>query len=236
MRRGFLNSKKTTPSLKPSTQAPPRPALIQFPDPTKNLGPQPPRDAAEKARRDEEEQQQMFMMASAFLGRALIPTYSANNPLIEQSVCYLFYPDNIDALTKANIPIEPPKLSSPLPYVIRKTKKAGLGVFATRNIQPGELILRERPLLAVPHKWPAQKGEEEKQGKHFASVIKSAVEDRLRPENRKIYLSLHDCKNYPGDLKPLGVWETNAVGIGPIPGSKADFAAVFSDISRINHR
>ena len=82
------------------------------------------------------------------------------------------------------------------------------------------------------------KGEEEKQSKNYAFAIKSA-QDKLRPDKLKIYLSLHDCKNYPGDLKHFGIFETNALGIGLILGSEVydvDFAAVFSDISRINHR
>ena len=43
-----------------------------------------------------------------------------------------------------------PKVSGPPSYVIRPTPDMGLGCFATRAIQVGDLVFAERPLLISP--------------------------------------------------------------------------------------
>lgn len=62
----------------------------------------------------------------------------------------------VEGLTKRKVleilafPQRVPKPTGSPAYTIRQTPDMGLGLFATRNIKVGELILAERPMLVTP--------------------------------------------------------------------------------------
>ncbi|KAI0063077.1 hypothetical protein BV25DRAFT_1802905, partial [Artomyces pyxidatus] len=102
---------------------------------------------------------------------------------------------------------------------------AGKGLLATVAIARGAEILRDRPLLVMPH------------------VVGGAIErgtqfivDTLEAHNPQIF-ALHSCdldaRAQGRDLR--GILGTNSISIGALPGHNADHGAVFEQISRINH-
>lgn len=77
--------------------------------------------------------------------------------------------------TENIVPVEAPA------FELRKAGIKGLGLFATRNIEPGERLIQETPLFSLPKKDIMN-----------AAIIESFI--NLRPEQRAAYLDLsfHD--------------------------------------------
>ena len=69
----------------------------------------------------------------------------------------------------------------------------GMGMFAARDIQPGELVLREAPLMTMT--W-----DEEEEDKHAARA------EMLSESSRTTFFSLHD-KDASTELTAKGIWE-----------------------------
>lgn len=124
----------------------------------------------------------------------------------------------------------------------------GLGMFATRDIKLGELILAERPLLivalnsdlygidpCVPHyttEWTVAEVE---------NKLEIVIEGRMKEEDRKAFKELHAFHTQNGG-EILDLINTNAFGI-QLYADKGDrvisdevYATIGKNSSRINHR
>ena len=138
-----------------------------------------------------------------------------------------------------------------LSYVVKETEKMGKGVFATRNIRFGELIVAERPLIVVPANInilkfdpPVHYTKEQQQRiilMEWEKKLEIVVEERMKEEDRKAFKELQNSHTEDGSGPIVGVIRTNGFGIlGDF--DKDDFAVTgsYSAIgkigSRINHR
>ena len=123
--------------------------------------------------------------------------------------------------------LRPPGVTA---FEIRETESAGLGAFATRDIQLGERLIAEAPLAL----WSVPLGGAATASGHAAELTK--VIDRLAPAQREAFLSLSQTPMHGATKSIAGTWLTNAL---PIEDEAADdgreAAAVFATISRLNH-
>ncbi|KAG6917993.1 hypothetical protein DXG01_017003 [Tephrocybe rancida] len=124
----------------------------------------------------------------------------------------------------------------------------GVGMFATKDLVPNDLIVAERPILVFPASMPMTQSSattyEQAVQVHLAEVeqqLKICV-DRMLPESRAAYYELHNCHTEDGSGPILGRARTNGIEIGlPVPGinpsDKGLFrtSGVFDAISRANH-
>ena len=83
-------------------------------------------------------------------------------------------------------------------FEIKESPGKGLGMFATREIQPGELIILEKPLVTFDS----------------YSVAESIIE-KLSSEDRQILNALEDCHN-PQSKTVLGILRTNSLPLGKV--------------------
>jgi hypothetical protein len=122
-------------------------------------------------------------------------------------------------------------------YRISNAPGAGKGMFATADIHPGDLILCERPMILFPvyfPRLPITPGQTFQEGaavQQFETLVES-----LGPAYRREFFALSNCKpNYPSKIS--GIFATNALCAGPLPGSyKGQYAGIGREVSRINHR
>jgi hypothetical protein len=100
------------------------------------------------------------------------------------------------------------------------TVQNGKGAFATRDIQRGDLILSERPMICVPTRTPE-------------CVRVEAAVRALSPAHLDSYLSLHnahtECSCYPNPL--FGIFGTNAFTVGAADND----SGICLRASRFNH-
>lgn len=101
---------------------------------------------------------------------------------------------------------------------------AGLGMFALRNIALGEIIIDERPLLLI--QMGMIQGE---------NAIDTAIQKKMPEAMRRCFFNLSNCK---GDELPReqGIMNTNAMGVGSLPGCEQEHAGIPDKMSPINHR
>ncbi|KAK0189853.1 hypothetical protein F5146DRAFT_932000 [Armillaria mellea] len=125
-------------------------------------------------------------------------------------------------------PVRHGRLSCPLgDPILHDVLGAGKGMFAAKDLAPGDLILRERPVVVIPEIIPTVNGD-------ASQFIILAVQN-VPPKEKEVFLQLHDCKKFPDNVK--GIVDTNAMNIGRLPGPfEGSFAGVALGLSRINHR
>ncbi|KDR71704.1 hypothetical protein GALMADRAFT_74705 [Galerina marginata CBS 339.88] len=162
-------------------------------------------------------------------------------------------PTKHKVLEAPGYPQRVPKPAGPPAYAIRSAPNMGTGLFATKDIKCGELILAERPLLVSPRnivqRLPCLANLPADCDVSTATAVVSLEFERqlemsmarMSPENRAAYKSLlvHP-KEGCGPL--LGVIQTNSYGVdelfdGPelLPSSENVYAVVTKIGSRINH-
>ncbi|THH14046.1 hypothetical protein EW146_g6243 [Bondarzewia mesenterica] len=152
-------------------------------------------------------------------------------PTCEPWTTCLFLPGVKEALlSRPTFPS--PFRSPPTRFCISAAPGAGLGMFATIDIQPGGLIAYERPLLIFPLALPyAGKGK----GAHPEEVLRRVVYGQMPSAARTAFLQLKNSQTSdPAYIK--GICDTNTIGISSMPGCKLRHGVVCDSISRINHR
>ncbi|KDQ25361.1 hypothetical protein PLEOSDRAFT_1066483 [Pleurotus ostreatus PC15] len=100
----------------------------------------------------------------------------------------------------------------------------GMGLVALRDIEPGQLLIREKPLFTVPSQISSSP----------ASLIWSSLA-RVTPSERDAFLNL-SYVHFPPHLSPedhpeevaLAIFQTNAVSAG-------DNVGIFPQMARLNH-
>ena len=129
-----------------------------------------------------------------------------------------------------------PAFSAPFPhriyhYCISPVDGAGIGMFATKDFKPGDLIACDRPLLIAPRAWLYSPGETV----HPDDLLDQVINQKMSEVDRKAFLDLSNCKGST-QRQSAGILDTNALGIEELPGYDGTFVCVCKDISRINHR
>ncbi|KAH8096639.1 hypothetical protein BXZ70DRAFT_1066025 [Cristinia sonorae] len=132
-------------------------------------------------------------------------------------------------------------------YRVSEAAGKGLGVFATRDIQMGELIMAERPLMITPVVMPSR-CTSELQGLshndfvqvklHDAEKIFEWVVDRMTPENREALMALTNSHSLEGGGPIIGRVKTNGFGESEIvdgPGAECQYSVLCDALSRLNH-
>lgn len=120
-------------------------------------------------------------------------------------------------------------------FEIKDTKNKGKGVFALRDISPGELVMKEKPLilLTIPHtpktlaKYVAE----------LRSKVKSLDEDKVEGFYSLSIARPELCTKDRGDLRMMGIFQSNSIPIRECDKLKGKDlgTAVFRNICRINH-
>ncbi|CAA7270089.1 unnamed protein product [Cyclocybe aegerita] len=149
-----------------------------------------------------------------------------------------------------------PKPRHPNICVVKPVPGAGLGVFTTCDVQVGELIFSERPLLVAPCGLspPLEDIPDHYSSQQIQQIIMFEREEllqhavgRMSDEQRAAFMSLANAHMEDGSGPILGIIRTNAfsisnVGDGPDPPPgrryppEASYSAVCELGSRINHR
>ncbi|KAG5643172.1 hypothetical protein DXG03_001376 [Asterophora parasitica] len=150
-----------------------------------------------------------------------------------KTLCLLFpgAKEGIDALPGFPAPL--PTISPlDLPYYTGRNPRivaGNRGVYAKVDFEPGDNILFDRPLLLFPAAMPDTRVQN--QAEEF---LKTMV-GHLDPMTREMFYTLHNCKsNDPKSVR--GIVDTNALGIGGLPGSYTGaYAVVGGIVSRLNH-
>jgi len=130
-------------------------------------------------------------------------------------------------------PFARPARSAPLyTFEIAHAGKKGVGMFAKRDIAPGDLILTEHPLIVVPYVIGLKKP---------LSEVYGALFDRLEPEKCRELMSLANSKSVEECSLLEGIVRTNAIGIQlEVPQvmhpELNTHRAIFLNTSRCNHR
>ncbi|SJL08482.1 uncharacterized protein ARMOST_11846 [Armillaria ostoyae] len=149
-------------------------------------------------------------------------------------------------------------------YRISSSPGKGLGIFATRKIKMGNLIVDERPLMVVslsPRDVPVVPMKEgltpEEKYQYLLYQSEGVVHPvfvRMSEESKKVFKGLHNSHLHDGTGPILGVVRTNGYGFEDdlkdeteetekVLGSTPDdskckvgrYTSVFKDLSRINH-
>jgi len=111
-----------------------------------------------------------------------------------------------------------PLLQEPLPYAIKEIATKGTGVVATRRIFPGEIIMKEEPLILVSDE---MFNDPEKMENYLDKLV-----NRMGSEKVAQFLSLTDCRNEEPSY--VGRFYTNDMNF-------SGDAAIFPTMSRVNH-
>jgi len=144
------------------------------------------------------------------------------------SYCVLF-PYVKDAIeSQESFPLPRPPLAS-IPYTIRRsTVGEGLGLFAMRDLDPGDLIVVERPLVVCPESMIVVAVEGEPPNPD--QCMDRLIQEHMGRETREQFAALHNCRPWMGTR---GIINTNAHSIGTLPGPHEGmgYLAIGRDIS-----
>ncbi|GAW08775.1 protein [Lentinula edodes] len=142
------------------------------------------------------------------------------------------------------------------PYRIADAGDKGLGVFATRMIRAGELIMDERPLIVTPNsntEFLRDKAFIRKLQEYSLEQIRQITLhemdkrvkksfDRMPLENQKAFMDLFNSHSHDGSGEYIGRTRTNAAGIDVnklrdkgSTGKLGQYSATCNEFSRLNH-
>ncbi|KAJ7169115.1 hypothetical protein C8R43DRAFT_1155413 [Mycena crocata] len=156
-----------------------------------------------------------------------------------------FFPGSKEVLM--NIPGFPQPMVRPKTSAFRvaATKDMGMGLFSTRALKMGDLILTERPLLVSARgiSIPIPKGfTSEQMAQHTLNELERVYTvclSRMRPEKKKAFMALANSHKEDGSGPIVGIVRTNALCIeGLCPDMKGELSncgGILEYISRLNH-
>jgi len=106
-------------------------------------------------------------------------------------------------------------------FAIRKISGKGTGMFASKKLYPGSVILAEKPLIIMPD-------EIFNDPELTANFLDKAI-NKMSSEDRQSFLELHDCRGI--DMSYVGTFYTNTMTYG----DSEDNAALMPKMSMANH-
>ena len=172
-------------------------------------------------------------------GTCVLASIGPNNPytsatgLNERVECILR--SGIALKTLSSPPLPVPRTNG-ISYEILPTPNMGLGMFASRDINKGDLILAERPLAVMPKSpYPSIFDVQRYPSFDWEDFIKPLF-DRLTPENQATFSALANSQIQNGVGPLYGVTRTNAFCIEFGEGIYNQYSAVYQYLSRMNHR
>ena len=137
------------------------------------------------------------------------------------------------SIPKFPLPMPKPKQTN---HQILPTSTMGFGVFATRDLEIGDLILAERPLIVIPRlACPATQGQAETRYLSLDNYIEPCFE-KLTPEDQAAYHELSNSHTSDGSGPLLGILRTNGYGVKMGEANIYQHSAVYKELSRANHR
>ncbi|KAJ6631537.1 hypothetical protein B0H10DRAFT_1772746, partial [Mycena sp. CBHHK59/15] len=164
-----------------------------------------------------------------------------NEPVTE---CF-FFPGSKELFMNTPGFPHPPRRPARPAYRTDESAGRGKGLFATRALQTGDLVLSERPLLITG------RGIVVDRPAHFtdAQYVQHALAQlenvltvcvgRMRPAARKAFLALANSHTEDGSKPLSGIMRTNGLcleGLRPgVEGELSQYSATCKDISRLNH-
>ncbi|KAL1726159.1 hypothetical protein EV714DRAFT_287407 [Schizophyllum commune] len=161
----------------------------------------------------------------------------------------------LDAATKRKLYAQkdfPKPLTQPASpaHRISPAGKKGLGMFATRALSAGDLILAERPLMVRALGPPPYTGPQMGLFRNPPSLVSRVVEmefqievmvQRMAPKNRNAFLALTNSPDLSGCGNLVGRMYTNGRDVlqgftfSGMPGGSATYTGLFDKLSRVNH-
>ncbi|KAK0485898.1 hypothetical protein IW261DRAFT_1452639 [Armillaria novae-zelandiae] len=134
-------------------------------------------------------------------------------------------------------------------HCISESPGKGLGIFATRKVTAGALILAERALMIAPAGVRGSPGIFEKYSAEQARQTVlfewekqlEVAYKRMPEEHQKAFIALYNSHTQDGSGPIMGVMRTNAYGLGSRLEDKwlgavgAAYTGVFNELSRLNH-
>ncbi|KAL1729856.1 hypothetical protein EV714DRAFT_212070, partial [Schizophyllum commune] len=161
---------------------------------------------------------------------------------------------SIHATLSARPSIVLPRNETPA-YRVAPAEGKGLGMFAARDLQTGDLILAERPLIMAPVRLPpsledfpdgmppsvTKRELSQAQFKSLERYLKTLLE-RMPPERSSAYRALKNIHEGDGSGPLVGRFRTNGLAVSEkyayrgMPNFPGDlFSVVMDEISRVNH-
>lgn len=117
------------------------------------------------------------------------------NNFLEQYTFCLFWPyvrETLSAFPEFPMALASTAVSRSRPYAIKSSPAGGgNGVFATRRLVPGDLIIAERPLILIPE---AQLVANDGSVGHPNTILETLVNGAMVGDNRTLYHSLHNLQ------------------------------------------
>ncbi|KAJ7212157.1 hypothetical protein GGX14DRAFT_362318 [Mycena pura] len=140
-------------------------------------------------------------------------------------------------------PLQQPSGAKPA-FRLGVSSGRGIGLFSTRALTQGELILAERPLLlglaCIPMLRPDGGLTDAQYTRHCFETMERTLEPalgRMRPARRGAFMALANCQD--GSFPLGGRYHTNGIavdGLRPgVTGSMGTYSAVCEHLSRLNH-
>lgn len=162
--------------------------------------------------------------------------------------CILRGPDKRAIVSVPGFP-KPMTSPSTVSYRIAPVEGMGQGVFVTRNLSTGDLIITERPLMIAPRaittggSYPKYFTHEQvRQAKMFEWEEQlQRCYSRMEPNRKAAFDALYNSHTEDGSGRILGIMRTNGYSIGTLAASDDDngvlaYSAICDKMSRINHR
>ncbi|KAF8346579.1 hypothetical protein F5887DRAFT_1073256 [Amanita rubescens] len=149
------------------------------------------------------------------------------NAVGEPYSIFLLYPGAKEAISAIPGFPTPYRPSLRVHYRIGDAPGAGKGMFALTDLDTGDLILRERPLMLFPLTIVGN-------GLTTVEVILMQVIMGMKPEDCAEFFKLTNCGTEEHPI--LGIMSTNSICAKRMPGVYAGrYAGVCRDLSRVNH-
>jgi len=166
---------------------------------------------------------------------SLLPDKKPTSSMESVAISCLLEPDHIPRLPYP-LPMAVPPVTNP-PYRILRTLNKGAGMFATRDIPAGDLIVEEHPVLILP-------------SDEFPDDVYERLGEALPEERRGELMSMANCRSKEEcGTYVEGVVRTNAVMLELLPakekgkggeegtvGERTLYGGVYPLINRCNHR
>ncbi|KAL5521242.1 hypothetical protein ACEPAG_9165 [Sanghuangporus baumii] len=139
---------------------------------------------------------------------------------------------DVNDLIPANKGWQPPETPFPPPFEIVPLESKGRGLVATRRIQKGEVIIRERPIIMIPKMFWTNRRYQKLPEDSIMLQLLYLLEQR----DRERFLQLHNCMSLDEYVPPSGILRTNALA-ALFPESKEcpGYSVICLNISYANH-